>query len=77
MLQRFLPAEEGFAADVIRAVNYSMNAGGKRIRPVLVLESFRLFSAASAGNAAGPAPDNGGELPAEDTAGGGGTNGGI
>ncbi len=43
ILSEFLPEEKGFPASLIRAVNYSMLAGGKRIRPILLLESCRLF----------------------------------
>lgn len=38
-----LPKEEGFQKTVLSAINYSMLAGGKRIRPILLLESYRLF----------------------------------
>ncbi len=44
VLKRFLPAEEGYAKRVIEAMNYSLMAGGKRLRPVMMLESYRLFS---------------------------------
>lgn len=43
ILRGYLPSEEGFAARMAEAVNYSMNAGGKRLRPMLVLETLRLF----------------------------------
>lgn len=39
---RFLPKEEGFAKVLIEAVNYSMKAGGKRIRPLLMFESYKM-----------------------------------
>jgi geranylgeranyl diphosphate synthase type II len=44
ILQSFLPVEEGFAKTVIEAMNYSLLAGGKRLRPVMMLESYRLFA---------------------------------
>ncbi len=43
IIRGYLPAEEGFAARMAEALNYSMNAGGKRLRPLLVLETLRLF----------------------------------
>ncbi len=43
VLEGFLPAEEGFPKELMHAMNYSMLAGGKRIRPVLLRESFELF----------------------------------
>ncbi|MCQ2500081.1 MAG: polyprenyl synthetase family protein [Lachnospiraceae bacterium] len=47
ILQGFLPAEEGFPESLIRAMNYSMLAGGKRIRPILLMESYHLFGASA------------------------------
>ena len=43
LIQKFLPKEEGFAAELAQAMNYSMTAGGKRLRPILMWESYRLF----------------------------------
>ena len=43
MLRSFLPAEEGFARTMAQAMNYSMLAGGKRLRPMLIQETYRLF----------------------------------
>ncbi|MDD6213278.1 MAG: polyprenyl synthetase family protein [Clostridiales bacterium] len=43
ILKKYLPKEEGFQKTILQAMNYSMMAGGKRIRPTLMLESFRLF----------------------------------
>ncbi len=44
ILKDFLPGEEGFAATVIEAMNYSLLAGGKRLRPVMMMESFKIFA---------------------------------
>ncbi|SEL42153.1 geranylgeranyl diphosphate synthase, type II [Butyrivibrio sp. ob235] len=44
IIKSFLPAEEGYQKKVIEAMNYSVMAGGKRIRPVLMLEMFKIFS---------------------------------
>ena len=43
VLKRYLPKEEGYAKTVAEAVNYSVLAGGKRLRPMLLLECCRLF----------------------------------
>lgn len=40
---QFLPKEEGLQKTVMEAMNYGMMAGGKRIRPMLMQETFRLF----------------------------------
>ena len=39
VIQSYLPAEEGFAKTMAQAMNYSILAGGKRIRPMLILET--------------------------------------
>lgn len=44
ILGSYLPKEEGFYKTVMEAMNYSMLVGGKRIRPMLMLETFRLFN---------------------------------
>lgn len=43
VLERYLPKEEGFQKIVMEAMNYSIRAGGKRIRPILMMETYRLF----------------------------------
>jgi geranylgeranyl diphosphate synthase type II len=43
IIQTYLPKEEGFQKTVLSAMNYSILAGGKRIRPILILESYRLL----------------------------------
>lgn len=43
VLMEYLPKEEGFQAKVIEAMNYSVKAGGKRLRPIFMEESFLLF----------------------------------
>jgi geranylgeranyl diphosphate synthase type II len=48
ILKEFLPKEEGYAKTVIEAMNYSLLAGGKRLRPVMMLEAYRLFAGADA-----------------------------
>ena len=44
VIKTFLPKEEGYAKRVFEAMNYSLLAGGKRIRPIMMLESYRLFA---------------------------------
>ena len=43
MFRSFLPAEEGFARKMAQAMNYRMLAGVKRLRPMLIQETYRLF----------------------------------
>ena len=43
ILQTFLPAEEGYQKGIMEAMNYSLMAGGKRLRPMLMQETHRLF----------------------------------
>jgi len=44
ILKRNLPSGDGYADEVVDAMNYSLLAGGKRLRPVMMLEAFNLFS---------------------------------
>ena len=39
----YLPKEEGYTATLAKAMNYSLSAGGKRLRPVLLAETYRVF----------------------------------
>ena len=39
----YMPKEEGLQKTVIEAMNYTMSAGGKRIRPVLMKAVYELF----------------------------------
>lgn len=39
----FLPKEQGFASHMAEAMNYSMQAGGKRLRPVFMAEMYSLL----------------------------------
>lgn len=43
----FLPKEEGYQKTVLEAMNYSVSAGGKRLRPMLMLETYRMFGGKS------------------------------
>lgn len=42
VLLKYLPKEEGPQKVVLEAMNYSVNAGGKRLRPMLMQEAFKL-----------------------------------
>ncbi|MBR1691386.1 MAG: polyprenyl synthetase family protein [Lachnospiraceae bacterium] len=42
VLAKYLPQEGGPAGVVLEAMNYSVNAGGKRLRPMLMQEAFVL-----------------------------------
>ena len=39
----YLPEEEGFQKTVLKAMNYSVEAGGKRLRPIFMREAFLLY----------------------------------
>ena len=47
ILESYLPKEEGFQKTVLEAMNYSMRAGGKLLRPMLMQETYRLFGGES------------------------------
>ena len=42
ILGKYLPKEEGYQKTVLEAMNYSILAGGKRLRPMLMEETFKL-----------------------------------
>ena len=42
----YLPEEDGAQKTVLRAMNYSIQAGGKRLRPMMMREVYRLFGGA-------------------------------
>lgn len=43
IIKAYLPEESGFQKTVIEAMNYSFLAGGKRLRPLFMLETYRAF----------------------------------
>lgn len=47
MIYKFLPAEKGYQKTLFEAMNYSVMAGGKRIRPILMIETYKLFGGSS------------------------------
>lgn len=47
VIRAYLPEEEGLQKTVISAMNYSLLAGGKRLRPMLMQETYRMFGGRS------------------------------
>lgn len=43
IIKSYLPKAEGLQKTVIEAMNYSMLSGGKRLRPMLMQETYRMF----------------------------------
>ena len=43
MMRNYLPAEDGLQHTVLDAMEFSLMAGGKRIRPTMMYEAYRLF----------------------------------
>lgn len=43
VIKGFLPEESGYQHTVMEAMNYSVLAGGKRLRPLLMYETYRMF----------------------------------
>mgnify|MGYP000823705812 FL=1 len=48
VLEKFLHAEEGQQRIIFEAMNYSVRAGGKRLRPMLMEETYHMFGGSSA-----------------------------
>lgn len=48
VLEKFLPVEEGQQRIIFEAMNYSVRAGGKRLRPILMEETYHMFGGNSA-----------------------------
>ena len=42
ILKQYMPKEEGYQKIIMESMNYSLNAGGKRLRPILTLEACKL-----------------------------------
>lgn len=42
-LRDFMPEETGYQKTVLEAMNYSLLAGGKRLRPLFMQETYRMF----------------------------------
>lgn len=48
VLHHYLPTAEGCQKMIMEAMRYSMLSGGKRLRPMLMLETYRMFGGQSA-----------------------------
>ena len=44
ILQEYLPKQKGYQSIIMEAMGYSLLAGGKRLRPMLMQETFRLYN---------------------------------
>ena len=49
IITEYLPKEESLQKTIFEAMNYSLLAGGKRIRPILMEEAYNMFSAVRGG----------------------------
>ncbi len=47
VLQEYLPQQKGYQKIIMEAMAYSLLAGGKRLRPMLMKETYRLFGGTS------------------------------
>lgn len=45
VLHNYLPKAEGYQKIIMEAMEYSLLSGGKRLRPMLMLETYRMFGA--------------------------------
>lgn len=43
VLKKYLPEQEGYQKEIMEAMEYNLMAGGKRIRPMLMQETYKLF----------------------------------
>ena len=43
ILAKYLPEQEGYQKLIMEAMEYAVMAGGKRLRPMLMMETYRLF----------------------------------
>ena len=47
IIRQYLPKEEGFQKTILEAMNYSILAGGKRLRPMIMEETYHMFGGTS------------------------------
>ena len=47
IIRQYLPQEEGFQKTILEAMNYSILAGGKRLRPMIMEETYHMFGGTS------------------------------
>ena len=43
VIYKYLPAETEYTSTIVSAINYSVKAGGKRLRPIFMYETFKMF----------------------------------
>ncbi len=43
IIRQFLPKEEGYQKTILEALNYSILVGGKRLRPLIMLETYKML----------------------------------
>jgi len=43
VIDQYLPEEKGFQKTIFESMNYSVRVGGKRLRPMIMQETYRLF----------------------------------
>ena len=43
IIEKYLPQEEGFQKTLLEAMNYSMLVGGKKLRPLLMQQTYVMF----------------------------------
>lgn len=42
LLKKYMPAEKGYQKKIMESMNYSLSAGGKRLRPILTMETCKV-----------------------------------
>ena len=47
VLRKYLPKEEGYAAKLAEAMNYSVMGSGKRLRPLIMKETYKMYGGRS------------------------------
>jgi len=43
IISEYMPKEDGLQKTIFEGMNYAVSAGGKRIRPILMYETYKLF----------------------------------
>ena len=43
IIYRYLPEDQGYLSTIVSAINYSVKAGGKRLRPIFMDETYKMF----------------------------------
>ena len=52
IIEKYLPQEEGFQKTLLEAMNYSMLVGGKKLRPLLMQQTYVMFGGHKQGDRA-------------------------